>query len=165
MNRGVAASHHPRTPMRAPRTFLRLVVPVLLLALAQAVGAQQRPHTPPPGSPERQALMDALRGTVRSELGKPAIFHVRELRVLGDWAFADVSPRNPDGSRLDFNDTPMEDAWRQGFVDDGMYAVLRRQGGRWRVVRHAIGPTDVAWMLWEDQLRAPRALFPYPERP
>jgi hypothetical protein len=150
--------------MRAARALCRLLVAVLLLAFAQAAGAQ-RPHTPVRGSPERQALMDALRETVRSELGKPAIFHVRELRVLGDWAFADVSPLNPDGSRFDFRGTPMEQAWREGFVDHGMYALLRRQGGRWRVVRHAIGPTDVAWMAWEEELRVPRALFPYPDRP
>lgn len=142
----------------------RLLLPVLLLAFAQAADAQQRPHTPPRGSPERQALMDALRSVVRSELGKPAIFEVNELRVLGDWAFADVNPRNPDGSPFDFRGTPMEEGWREGFVDDGMYAVLRRQGGRWRVVRHAIGPTDVAWIAWEEELRLPRALFPYPDR-
>jgi hypothetical protein len=142
----------------------RMLLAVLLLGFAREAGAQ-RPHTPPRGSPERQALMDALRGTVRRELGKPAIFEVRELRVLGDWAFADVTPLEPDGSPFDFRGTPMEEAWREGFVDDGMYALLRRRDGRWRVVRHAIGPTDVAWMGWEDELRVPRALFPYPDQP
>ena len=149
--------------MRAARTICRLLLPLLLLAVAQTAAAQ-RAHTPARGSAERQALMDALRGTVQRELGKPAIFEVRELRVLGDWAFADVTPRKPDGSAFDFRGTPMEQAWREGFVDDGMYAVLRRRDGRWRGVRHAIGPTDVAWMAWEDELRAPRALFPYPDR-
>jgi hypothetical protein len=141
----------------------RMLLAVLLLAVATNASAQ-RPHTPPRGSPERQALIDALRETVRRELGKPAIFEVRELRVLGDWAFADVSPRDPDGSPLDYTGTPMEEAWREGFVDDGMYALLRRRDGRWRVVRHAIGPTDVAWIPWEEELRVPRALFPYPDR-
>lgn len=151
--------------MRASRMICRLLLPVLLLAGAQTAAAQRRPHTPPPGSAERQALMDALRETVRRELGKPAIFQVRELRVLGEWAFADVSPRKPDGTPFDYRGTPMEEAWREGFVDDGMYAVLRRREGGWRVVRHAIGPTDVAWIPWEEELRLPRALFPYPDRP
>lgn len=150
--------------MRAARTIRWLLLPLLLLAAAQTADAQ-RTHTPPRGSAERQALMDALRGTVQRELGKPAIFEVRALRVLGDWAFADVSPRKPDGSPFDYRGTPLEQAWREGFVDDGMYAVLRRQDGRWRVVRHAIGPTDVAWMAWENELRAPRALYPYPGQP
>lgn len=149
--------------MRAARTIGRLLLPLLMLAGAQAAAAQ-RPHTPPRGSAERQALMDALRGTVQRELGKPAVFEVRALRVLGDWAFADVTPRKPDGSPFDYRGTPMEQAWREGFMDDGMYAVLRRRDGRWRVVRHAIGPTDVAWMGWEQELHAPRALFPYPDR-
>lgn len=140
-----------------------LLLALLLLGSARAAEAQGRPHTPPRGSAERQALMDALRETVRREVGKPAIFEIRELRVLGEWAFADVSPRNPDGTPLDYRGTPMEEAWRDGLVDDGMYALLRRQGARWRVMRHAIGPTDVAWMGWEEELRVPRALFPYPD--
>jgi hypothetical protein len=140
-----------------------MLSPVLLLAIATTAQAQQQPHTPERGSPERQALMDALREPVQRELGKPAIFQVRELRVLGEWAFADVSPRNPDGSPLDYSGTSLEEAWRDGFVDDGMYAVLRRTNGRWRVLRYAIGPTDVAWIPWEEELRAPRALFPYPD--
>lgn len=145
----------------------RLLLPLLLfaMAIARPAGAQQRPHTPPMGSPERQALMDALRETVRRELGKPAIFHVHQLRVLGDWAFADVSLLKPDGSPFDFRGTPMEEAWREGFVDDFTYAVLRRQDGRWRVVRHAIGPTDVAWQAWQEELHLSRALFPYPDQP
>lgn len=150
--------------MHAVRTIRRMLAPVLLLAAATTAQAQQRPHTPERGSPERQALMEALREPVRRELGKTAIFEVRELRVLGDWAFADVSPRNPDGTPLDYSGTPLEDEWRDGFVDDGMYAVLRRTNGRWRVLRHAIGPTDVAWIPWEEELRAPRAIFPYPNQ-
>lgn len=151
--------------MHAVRTIRRMLAPVLLLAVATTAQAQQRPHTPERGSPERNALMDALREPVQRELGKRVIFEVRELRVLGDWAFADVSPRDPDGSPLDYSGTPMEEAWRDGFVDDGMYAVLRRTNGRWRVLRYAIGPTDVAWIPWQEELRAPRALFPYSERP
>ncbi|HEX6040578.1 hypothetical protein [Longimicrobium sp.] len=149
--------------MRALRMIRGLLLAVLLLASASAAGAQTRPHTPPRGSPERQALMDALRETVRREVGRPAIFEVRELRVLGEWAFADVDPRNPDGTPLDYRGTPMEEAWREGMMSDGMYALLRRRDGRWRVVRHVIGPTDVSWIGWDEAFRAPRALFPYPE--
>lgn len=154
----------PASARRAAQTVSRVLVAVLLLAFAATAEAQQRPRTPERGSPERQALMDALREPVRREVGKPVIFEVRELRVLADWAFADVSPRNLDGSPLDYAGTPMEEAWRDGLVDDGMYALLRRTGGRWRVLRYAIGPTDVAWMAWEEELNAPRAVFPYPDQ-
>ena len=153
-----------RTSIRAAAAIRGLLLATLLLASARAAGAQGRPHTPARGSAERQALMDALLETVRRELGKPAIFEVNELRVLGDWAFADVSPRNPDGTPLDYRGTPMEEAQREGVAGDGMYALLRRQNGRWRVVRHAIGPTDVAWIPWEEELHAPRAIFPYPDQ-
>lgn len=159
-----ARSIRRRTPVRASAAIRLLILLTLLLASAREVGAQGRPHTPARGSAERQALMDALRETVRRELGKPAIFGVNELRVLGDWAFADVSPRNPDGTPLDYRGTPLEAAQREGMAGDGMYALLRRQNGRWWVVRHAIGPTDVAWIPWEEELHAPRAIFPYPDQ-
>lgn len=32
-------------------------------------------------------------------------------------------------------------------------------GGRWRVLDHAIGPGDVAWLEWPREHAAPRALF------
>jgi len=32
-------------------------------------------------------------------------------------------------------------------------------GGRWRVIDHAIGPGDVAWLEWPREHAAPRALF------
>jgi hypothetical protein len=141
-----------------------LLALVLLLALAPSALAQARPHTPARGTPERQALMDALRGRMRQELGKPMIFEVNELRVVGDWAFAMVIPRKPDGAPFDYSGTPMEEGWREGFVDDASVALLRRERGAWRVVELAIGPTDVAWIGWDEAHGAPRAVFPYPDQ-
>ncbi|HEX8696605.1 MAG TPA: hypothetical protein VF746_29575 [Longimicrobium sp.] len=149
----------PAVPPAVRRAALALVP--LLLAAARAP-AQQRPHTPARGSAERQAIMDALRVPVQRELRKPAIFEVRTLRVLGTWAFVEAVPRKPDGSPFDYRGTPYQQAVDEGMFDDGMFALLRREGGRWRVLRYAIGPTDVAWIPWEEELRAPRAVFPYP---
>jgi hypothetical protein len=145
-------------PAAVRRASLALALPLV----AAHAWAQQRPHTPARGSAERQAIMDALRAPVRRELGKPVIFEVRTLRVLGTWAFVEAVPRKPDGSPFDYRGTPYQQAIDDGVFDDGMFALLRRERGGWRVLRYAIGPTDVAWISWEEELRAPRAVFPYP---
>jgi hypothetical protein len=42
------------------------------------------------------------------------------------------------------------------------YALLRRQDGEWRVIDHAVGPTDVAWADWPQRHGAPASLFEMP---
>jgi hypothetical protein len=132
------------------------------LTFAAGHAQAQRVHTPAAGTPERRLLMDALRLRMQRELNKPMIFQVQQLRVLGNWAFAEVVPRKPDGSAFDYRGTPFEEEQREGVMDDASVALLHRTGGAWRVVRIAIGPTDVAWWGWEKETGAPRAVLPYP---
>jgi hypothetical protein len=52
----------------------------------------QTPHTPHPGSSERQAICDAMRALVHAEyaeqtLPKPVVFTIDTLRVQGDFAY------------------------------------------------------------------------------
>lgn len=146
--------------MRA-RPILR---PALLLAAILAVtapAAAQRVRTPERGSPERTAILDGLRQAVEREIGVSLRFEVRDLRVLNGWAFADVRPLDPrGGGRYDYAGTPLEEEWREGLMDDGIYALLRLRNGRWRAVEVVIGPTDVSWEEWDDQHGAPSRLFP-----
>lgn len=134
----------------------------LVLALAAGTAQAQRVHTPAAGTPERRLLMDALRLRMQRELNRPMIFEVRQLRVLGAWAFAEVVPKKPDGSPFDYRGTPMQQAREDGVMDEASVALLRRVGGAWRVVKLAIGPTDVAWWGWDEETGAPRAVLPYP---
>ena len=135
---------------------------LFLLAIAVPAAAQARPHTPAPGSAERREIMDALRIPIQREVRKPVIFEVRTLRVLGAWAFVEASPRRPGGAPFDYRGTRYQEAIDEGMFDDGVFAVLRRTDDGWRVLRFVIGPTDVAWIPWEEELGAPRAIFPYP---
>src|SRR3954451_23758841 len=144
------------------RQMIRTLGIALMLGLAAGGARAQRVHTPAAGSPERRLLMDALRLRMQREIDRPMIFEVQQLRVLGSWAFAEVIPRKPDGSPMDYRGTPFEQARRDGVMDDASVALLRRTNGAWRVVRLAIGPTDVAWWGWEKETGAPRAVLPYP---
>ena len=96
--------------------------------------------TPPPGSELRKAVLNGLRPAVEKQMG-PVEFKVALIRVQRDWAFVVADPQRKGGKPID--------GWRiygEHFDNmDGLRvdAVLRKQRGRWTVVDHAIGATDV----------------------
>lgn len=81
---------------------------------------------PPPGSPDRRAIMDLLRVPMVEAFGAPIEFRVDMLKVVGDHAFARVHPQRPGGRpiRITF---PCEVEGR----DLDVQALVVRQGGRW----------------------------------
>ena len=56
--------------------------------------------TPPPGSPERKAIMDGLRPTFEKAFGKPVEFKVESLRVAAGFAWVEVHPQRPNGKQI-----------------------------------------------------------------
>lgn len=126
-------------------------VAVICAAPASDVGA---------GSPLRRVLLDALRPAIVRDLEQPVQFKVERLRACGDWAFARVEPRMPDGKPIDFARTRYREAIEAGVFDGaGTYALLARVAGAWQVKAFAIGPTDVVWIHWVEEYGAPRELF------
>lgn len=122
--------------------------------------AQSAPRSVPVGDPLRRPLLDALRGEVEAELDQPVQFVVQTLKVQGDWAFYAGEVQGPGGRAIDFGRTPYAEAIAEQMFDGpGTFALLRRQGGRWTVVTHVIGPTDVAYVGWHDEYGAPERLF------
>ncbi len=57
--------------------------------------------TPPPGSLERTAIMDALRPRYEEVFGKPVAFKVETLRLAAGFAFLRVHPQRPGGSPIE----------------------------------------------------------------
>lgn len=93
-----------------------------------------------PGSPHRRAVLDALRPAVERRVGPNVEFVVREIRVIDGWAFVAATPQRRGGQPIDGRRYfPQFDA--MGGID--VTALLRLRGGRWRLVEHAIGATDV----------------------
>ncbi len=144
------------TPLRRAALAFGLVALAAWPAAAQVM-------TPPRGSAERAAIMDAMRAPVQRRIGKPVIFVVKKLRVLGPWAFLEAEPRNPDGSAIDYTGTPFESAVRAEAFGGLVHGLLKLEGGRWRVVAQAIGASDVPYVHWWRRYGAPRALLPYSE--
>lgn len=129
----------------------RLLVSALLCGLLATTAHAQSWYEPARGSQERRAIMDAMRPVIEAKLNPPVEFVVRDLRVLGNWAFAQVNPQRPGGGRIDLrrtmlrNDAPYLDGIRTE-------AILQRRNGRWYTIDHAIGATDVWFLTWCDRL-------------
>ncbi|HVK03781.1 MAG TPA: hypothetical protein VM490_09910 [Armatimonadaceae bacterium] len=122
-------------------------------AYAQAV------RTPKPGSAERKALMDALRVPIEKKLKRPVIFKVDVLKVQGNWAFLRGAPLQKNGKPMDYRGTVYAEAIKEGAFDDSVCALFKRERGKWKLVTHALGNTDVAWDTWDEDYGAPPAIF------
>ena len=55
------------------------------------------PYTPPAGSAERKAILDAVRKEVKSWSGLDVVFVVRYLKVYNGWAWVATLPQSRDG--------------------------------------------------------------------
>lgn len=123
--------------------------------------AAQSVYTPDKGSAERKAILDALRAPVERDLKQKIVFVTDSLKVQGNWAFASGRPTRPDGSRPDLSRTAWKDS--EDLFDDNFFGLLRKTGGKWKVVTHALGCTDVCYADWWRRYKAPKVIFPYTE--
>lgn len=118
--------------MRCWRNFKRPAA-CLLLALSLPGGAANA-LTPPPGSPLRVAVIDA----VKTQLGIHGKFKVARIEVAGDWAYFE-------GTEI----VPLQAGeWQE--TDQTVNAVLQKTEGGWR--------TALLWSLTRDH-EYPRARF------
>ena len=134
---------------------------VVLLISAAAFG--QAVYTPEKGSSERKAILDALRIPVERELKQKVVFNAENFNVSGTWAFLSGDPQSPLGGPPDYRGTQYQDAKDAGMFDNNFFALLRKTGGKWKVIRYAIGCTDVCYADWWQRYKAPKAVFPYTE--
>jgi hypothetical protein len=145
--------------LRSRKLFAAAGMAMMFAAAAAAQGV----YTPAKGSAERKAILDALRVPVERQLRQTIVFNVEHLRVRGGWAFVGGDPQKPGGGEPNYRGTPYWSARQAGAFDNNFFAVLRKTGGRWRVVTYAIGCTDVCYATWWRDHGAPRAIFPYTE--
>ncbi|HRK20664.1 MAG TPA: hypothetical protein PLX06_02585 [Fimbriimonadaceae bacterium] len=142
--------------------------PVLVLSVAVALflttttAFAQKATTPATGSKERKALMDALRVPFEKQLGKPVIFVVTWLKVSGNFAMWEGEPKRTGGKPIDWKKTKFKEDYEQGLIDAISMALLKKTGGKWKVVEYAIGPTDYPVEYWREKHKAPKAIFRVP---
>jgi hypothetical protein len=105
-----------------------LILGVLMMALVLCthVQASDSNLTPPPGSPLRKKVLDALRQEVKRIHGLDVVFVVKHLKVKSGWAWTHTLPQSPDGSNR------YED----------VSALLQLQDGAWKVVEIPCGEVE-----------------------
>ncbi|MCW5716394.1 MAG: hypothetical protein KIS68_01045 [Bauldia sp.] len=136
-----------------------LVAAAMAGALMPGIAAAQV-EQPPPGSPQRAAILDALRGQTIGELGGPIEFMVNDIRVLGEWAFVEVHPQRPGGGEIFYTYTRYQAAWDAGALDQVVTALLRETPAGWLVYEYDFGATDVVWQPWMTMYPVPPEVFP-----
>jgi hypothetical protein len=141
------------------RSFLSLSI---ILAFASATFAQKI-YTPEKNSSERAAILNALRVPVEKELKQKISFNIDKFNVQGVWAFLSGTPEKPEGGAPDYKKTPYKRAIEQEAFDNNFFALLKKTGGKWKIVTYAIGCTDVCYATWWQDYNAPKAVFPYTE--
>lgn len=141
---------------------MKQIILLLLFCCAFVFTADaQTARTPAQGSAERKAILNALRVPVEKDLKQKISFVTDDFKVQGNWAFVSGRPRKPNGDRVDMKGTAWED--EEAMYDDNFFGLLKKTGGKWRVVTHALGCTDVCYATWWSDHKAPKAIFPYTE--
>lgn len=138
---------------------LGYVVDSLRVAQSTSPASPDDYSTPARGSKERAAMMDAARGPISSGIGQTVIFVISTLRTDGEWAFIQATPKNPDGTDIDWSKTLLADDWEADMMSDVVMVLLRKRNGQWVAVDHVIGPTDVFWYNWVESYGLPELLF------
>jgi len=140
----------------------KLLAIVSLLVLSACVSAQSA-YTPEKGTPERKAILDALRIPIERDLKQKVVFVADNFKVQGNWAFVGGRPQNASGGSLDYSGTKYGEQVDSGAFDNNFFALLKRTAGKWKVTTYAIGCTDVCFADWWSRHKAPKAIFPYAE--
>lgn len=128
------------------------VLAVAACALLPATVAAQTGDASSParrGSPQRAAILNAVRPAVEADLRTQVQFLVRCIQVHNGQAIVTATPQRRGGGAIDrrvIND------WenRDGLT---VTAIMQFRAGRWALVDHAIGATDV----WYEAM-VPRTL-------
>ncbi len=138
--------------------FQKLALAFCFLFILGGNASAQSAHTPVAGSAERKAIMDMLRVPCEQDLGREVIFKVQHLRVAGEWAFARVVPIQPNGKEIDYSRTKYREELAEGAFDAEAEALLRREGGRWKLLEWRFGATDTEVDIWLEKYRMPKSL-------
>ena len=138
-----------------------LLLTIVFIASSFALG--QTVYTPEKGSPERAAIVNTLRLPVEKDLKQKIVFVPDNFNVMGNWAFIGGAPQASGGGVPDYTKTAYAGAVKEGFFDNNFFALLKKTGGKWKIVKYQLGCTDVCYAGWWRIYRAPKAVFPYTE--
>ncbi|HYM00607.1 MAG TPA: hypothetical protein VEZ90_16750 [Blastocatellia bacterium] len=104
-----------------------------------ATQQEDKLHTPAPGSPERKAIMDALRAELAANgADSNVVFKVYVLKVHNGWAWTDVTPLDPSTNKA---------------VAEGGAQLLHKEDGVWKPKDLSVIPEDPDDPMPEQDLK------------
>lgn len=141
----------------------KITVCLILIFGLSAAAFAQKVYTPAKGSVERTAILAALRVPIEKELKQKIQFSIDKFNSNGTWAFIGGEPQNMSGGKPDYKGTEYQEAIDADMFDNNFFALLKKSGGKWKVITSAIGCTDVCYATWWKDYKAPKTIFPYTE--
>jgi len=115
-------------------------------------------------SKDRKEMLEALKKKVQPDLKMLPKLVVKHLYVKGGFAFFEGAVKNSEGKDIDWSKTVFKEANDEGAFDgESTTALLKKTGGKWKVLTYAIGPTDLPWGCWWKEYKAPKEIFSYAE--
>ncbi|GAA4734122.1 hypothetical protein [Flavisolibacter ginsenosidimutans] len=136
-----------------------------VLLLSTGFGQRKEDLTKNNASPERKAILNALKEALHPDLNLTPKLVVKKLVTKGGFAYFIGRVKNEKGGDIDFRKTAYKEAVKERVFDgDGTNALLRKTGNKWKVLTFVIGPTDVPWGCWWKEFKAPKDIFDYTEK-
>ena len=143
--------------------MLKILPVFILIALGVLSVWAQKVYTPAKGSAERTTILNALRVPFEKELKQKIQFAADNFNVQGNWAFVSGAPQTMDGETPEYSGTQYKEAIEAEMFDNNFFALLKKTGEKWKVVTYLIGCTDVCYLPWVTDYKAPKGIFPYTE--
>lgn len=145
------------SPMTARRGAAALAM--FCLAAMVPVVATAQAFTPARGTALREAVLDAVRPMVESEVGRPVEFVVDQFNMLGEWAFVRLTPQRPGGGAIAYVYTRYQQAVDDGAFSGQVTALVRETPSGWLVYAYDLGATDAVWFDWQGAFPVPPEVF------
>ena len=117
----------------------------LLLATATATATSTAKtslplsHSPPKGSVERAAILDAIRPSIASELGGAVEFQVVVMRANSRTAYVYARGQSPTGIPFPAIRTSPSPAMRRWAASPFFDAIISKENGRWQISSYQTG--------------------------
>ena len=132
---------------------------LLIMAFCVSAAVAQKTYTPAENSTERAAILKALSIPVSKELKQKITFSTEKFKVQGNWAFIEGQPKNAKGGDVNWKITKYQEFIDNGDFEEGLFALLKKTNGKWRVVTYMLNCHDVCYLGWGTKYKAPKAIF------
>lgn len=116
-------------------------------------------------SKDRKEMLEALKLKLKTNLKLKPKMVVDQLLVKSGFAFFKGKAKNAEGKDIDFSKTAYKEENEEGIFDgDATVALLRKAGGKWKVIAWSIGATDVPYTCWWKEFKAPKDIFDFVDK-